>query len=225
MQRAPIRIVLADDHEIFRDGFRVMCNKIPSIQLIGEAEDGERLVEMVTVLQPDVVITDINMPRMDGVQAAKILNEAYPEIGIIALSMFDEEHLIVDMLEAGARGYLIKNAQKEEITEAIQAVFKNEKYYCTSTSIKLAKLIANSRTRNTKAQRVEFTEKEKIIIQYICQELSNKEIGEKLQLSKRTVEGYREKILEKIDAKNTAGIVVYAIKNEIYQVPPDASSF
>ena len=104
----PIKLILADDHEIFRDGFRAMIKKQPSVQLIGEAGDGEELIKICRDLKPDVVITDIKMPRMDGVEATKKLTEEMPEVGIIALSMFDEENLIVEMLEAGARGYLLK---------------------------------------------------------------------------------------------------------------------
>ena len=97
----PIRIVLADDHEIFRDGFKAMLKKQPSVELIGEASDGEELIEIVRQLKPDVVVTDIKMPKMDGLQATKILSAEFPNIGIIALSMIDEETLIIDMLEAG----------------------------------------------------------------------------------------------------------------------------
>src|SRR5215213_2604658 len=126
----PIRVVLADDHEIFRDGFRVMLKKQDSVELIGEAGNGEELLEQVQELQPDIVITDIKMPKLDGINATKILAKKYPHIGVIALSMFDEENLIIDMLEAGAKGYLLKNAHKNEIIAAVESVFKNQIYYC-----------------------------------------------------------------------------------------------
>lgn len=217
--QAPIKIVLADDHEIFRDGFRVMIKKQPSVQLIGEASNGEELVKLSLELKPDVVITDIRMPVMDGVEATKKLNELLPQAGIIALSMFDEEHLIVEMLEAGAKGYLLKNAHKDEIMEAIRTVDRNQTYYCNNTSAKLANLIAKSTFRSfTKAAKPEFSEKELSVIRCICQEMSNKEIAQHLNLSIRTIEGYRDRILEKVGAKNAAGIVVYAIKNNIYTV-------
>ncbi len=216
---SPINIILADDHEIFRDGFRVMLNKIPSINLIGEASNGNELIRISRELKPDVIITDIKMPVMDGIEATRQLTKEFPVIGIIALSMFDEENLIIDMLKAGAKGYLLKNAQKEEIISAVETVYKDETYYCKNTSNRLAQMIANSSYNPyKKIIKPEFTEKEISIIQFICQEYSNKEIADKLNLSKRTVEGYREKILEKIHAKNTAGIVVYAIKNKIFQM-------
>lgn len=224
MDNRPIRIVLADDHEIFRDGFRVMCNKIPGLKLIGEAENGEELIKVVRELKPEVVVTDIKMPVMDGIEATRIINNEFPDIGIIALSMHDEEHLILDMLEAGAEGYLIKNAPKEEITAAIRSVHENENYYCSLSSAKLAELAKNSKYRTTKSIKVEFSDKEIAVIRFICQEMANKDIADQMELSKRTIEGYREKILEKIGAKNTVGLVVYAIKHKIYQMPPTVPS-
>lgn len=215
----PIRIVLADDHEIFRDGFNIMLKKQANIKLVGEAANGAELIEVAGKLMPDVILTDIKMPRIDGIEATKIITKKYPEINIIALSMFDDDNLIIDMLEAGARGYLLKSAHKNEIIEAVKAVYNQETYYCKSTSGKLAQLIAQSRFNPFNPnQRKEFSQKEIDIIKLICQEASNKEIAARLFLSVRTIEGYREKIQDRIKAKNTAGIVIYAIKNGIYKL-------
>ena len=205
MSTNPIRIVLADDHEIFRDGFNAMIVKQPAVELIGEACNGEELIEITRSLQPDVVVTDIKMPRLDGVQATRILATEFPSLGIIALSMIDEENLIMEMMEAGARGYLLKNAHKDEIVEAIKAVKNGMIYYCDGTSAKLTRMIAkNERIPFVKRiPRPEFSVKEINVIQYICQEMTNKEIADKLHLSIRTIEGYRDRILEKIGAKNS----------------------
>jgi DNA-binding NarL/FixJ family response regulator len=214
----PIRVVLADDHEIFRDGFKTLLKKQQDFEVVGEAENGRDLVTITKELQPDIVVTDIKMPVLDGIEATKSLIKHAPGLGIIALSMFDEEFLIVDMLEAGARGYLLKNAQKEEIFEAIRAVYNNETYYCNKTSSKLAQMIAKSGYNPYhKKQRVDFSERELEIMRLICQEYSNKEIGEKLFISTRTVEGHRNKIQEKIKARNMAGIIIYAVKHGIYK--------
>jgi DNA-binding NarL/FixJ family response regulator len=216
---SPIRIVLADDHEIFRDGFAVMLKKQTDIKLVGEAADGKELIEITERLMPDIVLTDIKMPKIDGIKATEIIREKFPGINIIALSMFDDDNLIIDMLEAGAKGYLLKSAHKSEIFEAIKAVYKHETYYCKSTSSKLLHLIAQSRFDPSKEiQKPKFSQKEIEIIRLICQEASNKDIAAKLYLSIRTIEGYREKIQEKIKAKNAAGIVVYAIKTGIYKI-------
>jgi two-component system response regulator NreC len=212
----PIRIILADDHEIFRDGLRVMLKKQPSIELLAEAGNGVDLIELTRKLRPDVVLTDIMMPKMDGIEATRNLLAEFPGLKIVALSMFDEENLIIDMLEAGAKGYLLKNAHKEEIVGAIRAVFADENYYCSSTSLKLAQLIARSRFSNIRTSQPELTDKEKEVVCLICLQMSNKEIAGKLNLSIRTIEGYRERIQEKIKVKNVAGLVVYAIKHKIY---------
>lgn len=215
-----IKIVLADDHEIFRDGFKAMLKKQPLVELLGEASNGNELVDLVRRLKPDVVVTDIKMPKMDGLQATKLLSKEFPHIGIIALSMMDEENLILDMMESGARGYLIKNAHKDEIIKAIKMVFDNHIYFCNETSLKLTKRIAKSEKIHyiKKDVDLDFTPKEIEIIKCICEEMSNKEIAEKKNLSIRTIEGYRDKILEKIGAKNSVGIVVYAIRSKIYPI-------
>jgi DNA-binding NarL/FixJ family response regulator len=215
----PIRVILADDHEIFRDGFQTMLKKQTEVEMVGEAENGKELLELTAKLNPDTIITDIKMPLMDGIEATKILSERFPHIGIITLSMFDEDNLVVDMLEAGAKGYLIKNAPKHEIFEAIKTVYNGGTYYCHHTSNKLAQMIAKSKFNPyKKIPKIEFTERETEIIKLICSELSNKEMASKLNLSVRTVEGYRDKIQEKMDVRNTAGIVVFAIKNGIFKI-------
>lgn len=212
-----ISVVIADDHEIFRDGLKLMLQKAENVNLVGEAGDGKELLALIETVRPAVVITDIKMPVMDGVEATKLIKERYPDTGVIALSMFDDEQLILEMLEAGAHGYLLKNSDKFEITDAIQTVYDGKQYYCKFTSGKLAKLIAISRNNMQKKKKeAEFTDKEKDIIRLICKEYTNKQIGEELFMSTRTVEGYRMKILEKMDAKNTVGIVIEAIRLGIY---------
>ena len=216
---SPIRLVIADDHEIFREGLESLFNKQKEIELAGEAINGKQLLEQAERLLPDVILTDIKMPVIDGIEATKILTEKFPQIGIIALSMFEDENLIVEMLEAGAKGYLMKNSHKHEIIAAINAVYNQESYFCNHTTMKLAKLIGKSRFNPFKEPiKPGFTEKEREMIKLICQEFSNKEIATTLHQSPRTIEGYREKILEKTKAKNTAGIVIYAIKNGIYKI-------
>jgi len=212
-----IKVAIADDHEIFRDGLRIMLQKQPDIKLIAEAGDGKELIDQVEKEQPDIIISDVKMPRMDGVAATRYLSGHYPQIGIIALTMFDEEDLIIDMLEAGAKGYLLKNADKHEIVEAIKSVYNQQPYYCRHTSHKLAQMVAKSKFNPYKPQpRPEFNDRELEIITDICNGLTSKQIAEKIFLSVRTVEGLRMKIMEKMDVKNTAGIIIYAIKHNLY---------
>jgi len=211
-----ITIVIADDHEIFRDGLVLMLSRQPSVTVMGQAGDGKELIELVKVHKPDIIITDIKMPYMDGVEATTYLTHHHPSSKIIALSMFNEENLIVDMLEAGARGYLIKNADKQEILEAIENVYEGNVYYCKHTTSNLASMIVKSKFNPlSRKEAIVFNDREIEIIKLICLQCTALEIGKRLFISKRTVEGYRTKILEKINAKNTAGVVVYALKNHL----------
>lgn len=214
-----VRVAIADDHEPFRIGLMTMIGRSPGIQFVADATNGKELLSQLRETKPDVVFADIAMPVMDGIELTRQLAIHAPGINVIALSMFNDDHLIVDVLNAGAKGYLIKNASKQEMLDAIQAVYYNQTYYCRSTSIKLARLIANKiYDPNHKVEKEIFSPREIEIIQLICQEMTNKEIGDKLCLSSRTVEGYRQKIADKTNSKTTAGIVIYAIRNGIYKI-------
>lgn len=213
-----IRLIIADDHEIFRDGLALMLSRQKDIILLGQASNGKELSELTEQQNPDVIITDIKMPVMDGIQASRLILKKQPDTKIIALSMFDEETLIVDMLEAGAKGYLLKNADKQEILDAIETVYEDKTYYCHHTSARLTNMIVKSNFNPyKKKESVSFNEREIEIIKLICQQNSSKEISDKLYLSSRTVEGYRTKILEKMNAKNTVGVVVYALKHNLIE--------
>ncbi len=215
----PVKVLLADDHEIFLDGMQAMLSKHPGIEVVGLASNGKECIALAEKNEPDIVLTDIVMPGTDGIAATKYLSERHPAIGIIALSMFDQDSLIVEMLEAGAKGYLLKNAHKTEILEAIDSVYHHVPYYCRSTTGKLARLIGRSRyIPKGAATAREFSDKEREMIRLICEEKTTKEIADLLFMSSRTVEGYRMKILEKMEVKSAVGIVVYAIKNGLYEV-------
>jgi DNA-binding NarL/FixJ family response regulator len=208
-----IRLVIADDHEIFRDGLALMLSRQETISLVGQAADGQELIRLVREKKPDMVLTDIKMPQLDGIAASKLLLQQDPGLLIIALSMFEEENLIVEMLEAGAKGYLLKNADKQEILDAIFTVHEGRIFYCRHTTARLASLIVHSKfDMQKKAAAVQFTDREKDIVRLICQQCTAQQIGEKLYLSKRTVEGYRTRILEKMNVRNTAGVVVFALR-------------
>ncbi|MER3463260.1 MAG: DNA-binding response regulator [Chitinophagaceae bacterium] len=215
-----IKVVLADDHELFRDGFKTLLRKRKDIKFIGEAKNGLELANITSELKPDVVITDIKMPIMDGIEATKEITKKNQSVGIIALSMFNEDNLVVEMMELGAKGYLLKNAPKDEIISAIKTVYKGNHYFCSDTSLKLAHLLGlgNFDVARKNAEVVEFSEREKTIIRLICEGNSNKEIASKIFLSVRTVETHRDRIQEKMQVKNAAGVVVYAIKHKLYSI-------
>jgi DNA-binding NarL/FixJ family response regulator len=217
--RPIIRLLIADDHEMLREGFHMILKDNKQIKIVGEASNGLELIELAEKLKPDVIITDIKMPKMDGIEATRMLTEKYPQIAVIAFTVFQDESSIIAMLEAGAQGYLIKNSSKEELLEAVNAVFQQKSYYCRDTTTKLAHHIAKSKFNlRMKARQQVFNKREKDIIRLICEEYSNKEIATDLSVSIRTVEGYREKIQEKMQVKNTAGIVVYAIRVGFYKL-------
>jgi DNA-binding NarL/FixJ family response regulator len=216
-QIASIRVLIADDHDIFRDGLSLLLLKEPTIELVGDAANGKQLIQMAKELHPDIVLTDLKMPEMDGIEAIQTIKELYPAIKSIALSSFDSDAMVIDALEAGAMGYIIKNADRGEIVDAIRMVYTGSPYYCKTTSGRLVKLIARSEFNPYKADASKlFSDKEKEIIRLICEEKTSKEIGELLFMSSRTVEGHRVKILEKMNVKTTAGVAIYAIKNGIY---------
>ena len=218
MENEKIRLVIADDHEIFRDGLKLLLRKIKDIEIVAEAKDGMELLVLAKKYQPHVILTDIKMPHLDGVAATKQIMDTLPGISIIALSMFDEESLILDMMEVGAKGYLLKNADKKEIIEAIRTVYSGEEYYCKTAHLRLAKLVLNLKVKKEEGVRPSFSDKELELIHLACQDKSNKEMGEILCCSHRTIEGYKSKIMEKMQVKSTAGIVIYAVKNGLYKV-------
>jgi two-component system, NarL family, response regulator NreC len=214
-----IKIIAADDHEIYQDGLNLLCSNLKGIQLLGMAQNGRELIGMVEELQPDVVLTDIKMPIMDGIEATRYIVNNFVGVGVIALTMYEEEQQITDMLEAGAMGYLVKNASKDEVQEAITKVYNGQNYYCRQTATKITRLISRSRFNPAKQhQKVVFTDKEIEVIKLICKGLTNKEIARDINLSYRTVEGYRIKIQEKMDVHNTASIIIYAIKNQLVDI-------
>ncbi|KAF0240269.1 MAG: LuxR family transcriptional regulator [Chitinophagaceae bacterium] len=218
-QKLPIRIVIADDHQIFREGFKLLLNNQPELLLVGEADNGKSLLKLIEETLPDIAFVDIKMPEMDGIEACKIIKTQMFETKVIALTMFNEDYLIIEMLEAGAYGYLLKNTNRDELLNAAKAVQEGKNYYCSSTSNKLVKLIATNRFhphRQLKANKLSVRETE--ILKMVCEQMTNKEIGEKLGISNRTVESYRETLLQKTASKNAIGLVVYAIRNGIFKI-------
>lgn len=212
-----IKVVIADDHDVYRDGLKMLLNLESEIEVVGEASNGKILLEKVREAKPDIVLTDLRMPEMDGVQAIKEIFEAKLPSKCIAISTYDTDQLIIDALEAGAEGYIIKNAQKGEITDAVKTVYGGDPYYCKSTTLKLARKISQSKFNPyKKLNRDLFSEQEKGIIRMICQEKTSEEIGDLLSTSPRTIERIRSRILEKAGVKSTTGLVIYAIKNGIF---------
>jgi two-component system, NarL family, response regulator NreC len=216
---APITVVIADDHELYRDGLMLLLGGIENIHILGQACNGEQLVSIALEKKPDVILTDIKMPKMDGIKATTILSKELASAAVLALSMFDDEGQIIEMMEAGARGYLIKNAGKEEIVSAIIAVNNGLNYFCSTTNVKMAQRLGLTKFKGAAVKEVPpLSDIEKQIINLICAEKTSKEIGELMGMSNRTVEGHRLKLLDKLQVKSAAGIVIYAIQNKIVDI-------
>lgn len=211
-----IKILLADDHEIFRDGMRYFFQREQGIELVGEAANGMQLLKLTDLYEPDVIMTDIQMPEMTGIEATKILAERHPDIPVIALTSYDETYCIIDMLTAGAKGYLLKDAHKTDIIEAITTVNKHQHYYCKTTEQRLKKLITgNIFNPVAKVKKLKLSARERQVLTLICDQKCSKEISSCLNISIRTVEIFRKKLIIKTGAINTAGLVLYAVKNRL----------
>ena len=213
-----ISILLVDDLVLFRQGLGVLLANEDAIRLAGEAADGYEAFRLVSELKPDVVVTDIQMPDMNGIELTKELKQTFPGLPVIAHTQFKEDHLIADMMEAGAKGYLLKSANKENVVEAIRAVHAGGWYFCNSTSLKLVKLIAGGKIEGLPLPEATlFSPAEIKIIQLICREFSSKEIATEVHLGERTVENYRHRIFEKMGVRNMAGMAIYAIRCGIFK--------
>ena len=215
-----IKLALCDDHNLFRVGMATILSQVPDFELILEASNGQELIDKVPRKTPDVVLHDLQMPVLDGTATADWLRENYPLIKIVVLTMHDEDRMVLHFLAKGVSGYLLKDAEPDEVELAIRKVIDEGVYLNEFVSKAMLRKMTN-RTTVVKQpstfynSKVLLSEREKEVLKLICEGLSTAEISEKLFLSPRTVEGHRLRILEKTGTKNTAGMVAYAFKNNL----------
>ncbi len=214
----PINLAIADDHKIFRNGLKATLEDCADLNLIIEASNGKELIGQLAARTPDVILMDIKMPEMDGMQTTAHIHQNFKDIKVLALSMHNEDKYIVDMMKAGASGYLLKNAEPEEIIEAITTVHNKGFYFNEHLSVTLIKQLVGPGHDNAPQQSIELNDREVEVLKLVCQEYSNQEIADKIFLSVRTVEGYRARLFEKTGSKNLVGLVIFAIKNGIISV-------
>lgn len=204
-----IRLIIADDHEIFRKGLRIILNELDEVKVIAEAQNGHEVFEILKHQKADLILMDIRMPVMDGIEATRKMTEKYPEVKVIALTMFEEISYFNQMIEAGAQGFLLKKTNKDELQRAINLVMEGENYFSEEF---ISNVNRNQRPASRLAN-IELTEREQEVLELICKGMSNAEISKFLGVSARTVDGHRAHLLEKTGAKNSPHLVMFAIKN------------
>lgn len=209
-----IKIFLVDDHSLFREGLKFLLSNTESVSEIFEAENGAIMLKALEDVQPDIILMDIEMPVMNGIEATQKVLELSKDVKVIALSMHGDENYYTEMINAGAKGFLLKNSKFEDVLKAISEVYEGRNFF----SSEILELIIKNLNRKTRKPNNFLTNREIEILYNICKGLSNQEIADLLYISKRTVDKHRENLLLKTQSKNTAGLVIYAIKNDIFEV-------
>jgi DNA-binding NarL/FixJ family response regulator len=215
-----IRVVIADDHKIIRVGLRGMLEREPDIAIAGEAENADDILAVLKNNEADVILMDIDLGESDGIKTTRKIKELYPFLQVLGLTMHEEPDYIIKMLEAGASGYLLKNAGREELLTAIRTVAKGDSYFSHKVSATLLQAITRQQEKQSPDEKKgladsPLSEREIEVLRLIAQEYSNGEIADKLFISIRTVDTHRRNLLEKLQVKNTVGLVKYAIEKGI----------
>ncbi|HAN76356.1 MAG TPA: DNA-binding response regulator [Bacteroidales bacterium] len=214
-------VYIVDDHEIFRDGLKSIINNEEIGLVIGEAKNGQEFLDKLDLEEniPDIVLMDIDMPIMNGVEATRLAIERYPELKVLALTMFGDESYYYKMVDAGAKGFLLKTSGITDLENAIATVSGGDVFFSSEILHRIISTF-NRRTSNnlSAASAAKLTEREHEILKLICNGFTNERIGEELFISPQTVKGHRSKLLEKTGSNNTASLVIYAIKNNIIEL-------
>ena len=211
-----IKVAIADDHKIFRKGVILSLRPFTNIKFVLEAENGDQLLEGIPVNEPDVVLMDLRMPGKDGIETTRILSKQYPNIHVIVLSMYEDDRFVSHMMENGASGYLLKNAEPQEIRRAVMDVHEKG-YYLNNfvNRILLKKSHAKQKAIPSLTNEITLTDRERDVLKFICMEFTAQEIAQKMDISPRTVEAIKDRLMERFGSKNTAGLVFFAVKNNL----------
>lgn len=209
-----ISIAIVDDYVIFRDGLKVGLTSDDNFDVVMEAGNGEELLQKLEETVPDVILMDLKLPVMDGIEATKIVKSKYSNIKVLVVTMYDDEKFIIHMMENGANGYLLKDTDAAEMRRAIYAVHETGYYFNDVVSKALLKrLVMKGNVKPSFNNDIEFSERELQVLKLICEEKTAPEIGKELFLSHRSVENIRQRLIEKVGVRNTAGLVMFAARN------------
>lgn len=215
-ENRPYSILIADDHQIFIDGLKALLKKEKHLQLSGEVCNGRVALDMIIKDQPDLLITDINMPGLTGVELTREVKSRFPEVKVLVLSMFNDRDIVSDILMSEAEGYILKSAGKQELINAINRILDNSTYYCNEvTNIMLSRVRKQKMIEKNTAT---LTPREIEIIKLIMEEYSSEEIAEKLFISKRTVDTHRKNIIHKTNTRTLVGLIMFAIENNLVEI-------
>lgn len=214
-----IKVAIADDHALFRAGVKTSLSSKRDVELIAEADNGMQLLNLLKHIEPDVILLDIQMPIMDGIQTLPEIRKVRPEAKVIILSMHNDHSMISKLMEIGANSYLTKNSDSETIYQAIKTCYEQEFFFNELTNKALLTGLRTKRTDLANPQEVNLSDKETRVLKLMCEEKTTKEIADIVEISPRTVEAIRDKLKTKTGAKSMAGLVMYAVKNGIIDQP------
>jgi DNA-binding NarL/FixJ family response regulator len=209
-----IKLILADDHQLILDGIRALLHDSEKIEIIAEAANGQELIDYVKVLRPDVALIDIDMPVKDGFAALEEIVNISPTTKCIMLTMHNEKGLVEKAIEMGASGYLLKTSNKEQLQSAIEKVFRGEPVFLKANEISNNQS-SHFQYLDANSELIELTQREREILKLIIEGFSNKEIGDKLHISNRTVDTHRTNMMKKLDVHNLAGLIRFAMKHKM----------
>ncbi len=214
-----MKILVVDDHRLIRDAILSYMEGDNEYEVVGEASQGQEAIRTLEELEVDIVLMDINMPIMGGVECTKEIKKRWPKIKVITLSMMSDNQHIKQMMAAGASGYVLKNCTEKELKKAIKMVYEGDTYYSAEvTEVVMVNLMKNNNTKTSNlVVDMPLTEREKEVLELIIKEHTNNEIADKLFISNRTVDAHKRNLLEKTGSKNVAGLVMYAINNQLFE--------
>jgi DNA-binding NarL/FixJ family response regulator len=217
-QNENIKIILVDDHDIVRDGIKSLLAGVAQISIIGEANSAVQLFSMLKILQPDVILLDINLPGKSGIEVTRELTKTYPNIAILILSMYNTEDYVFNAIRAGALGYLPKSTTKQELVEAIISVSKGKEYFSHQISNIILKSFVRQAKNHDEKKEAKLSQRESEILKLFAEGTSNAAIAEKLFISVRTVESHKNHIMQKLELKSTIDLIKFAIRNQIIEI-------